>query len=149
MPALPPPGSDVKKAHSYPPHRDDRPRVGDDLVASPGERGADEPLGLGRRVVLERLDEVLVGGRGLAERVQLDQAGARVRFGDAGAQGVVSQVSLVHGEGGPRVAVGHEPVAERQRVAGREMRNFLVAEDAGHFGRLKLFNQVHRQSPAQ
>jgi len=40
MPALPPPGSDVKKAHSYPPHRDDRPRVGDDLVASPGERVA-------------------------------------------------------------------------------------------------------------
>lgn len=42
MPALPPPGSDVKKAHSYPPHRDDRPKVGDDLVATPGDRGADD-----------------------------------------------------------------------------------------------------------
>lgn len=41
VPALPPPGSDVKKAHSYPPHRDDRPKAPADDAISVGERDDD------------------------------------------------------------------------------------------------------------
>jgi serine/threonine protein phosphatase PrpC len=43
VPALPPPGSDVKKAHSYPPGREERLRGGSaDLLANPADRTADD-----------------------------------------------------------------------------------------------------------
>ena len=42
MPALPPPGSDVKRALSYPPHREDRPKGGADVVTAPSVRPADD-----------------------------------------------------------------------------------------------------------
>ncbi len=42
MPALPPPGSDVKRAHSYPPGREDRLRSGADAAATSKVRTSDD-----------------------------------------------------------------------------------------------------------
>ena len=44
VPALPPPGSDVKKAHSYPPQRDDRTKSPADEVIAVGERDDDSEV---------------------------------------------------------------------------------------------------------
>jgi protein phosphatase len=42
VPALPPPGSDVKKAHSYPPGREERARVNPEVAAASSGRAPDD-----------------------------------------------------------------------------------------------------------
>ena len=72
--------------------------------------------GVGLRIEVENLHQMLIGRRRLAERVELNESRTQMRLGCERTNRVVTQVPLIHGESRLWVTVADQPVGERDRV---------------------------------
>ncbi len=80
------------------------------------QRLPDQCFDIGARTEVEDIDEVLIGGGGLTEGVELEQPGVGVCLRRTLPRGVVAKVTLVYDKRRLRMAVASQPVSESDRV---------------------------------
>ena len=76
---------------------------------------SDQSLELARRIVVESVYKMLVGGRRLAESMELNESSARMCLGETGAARIIPQMALMHREGPASMSILRHPIRQRER----------------------------------